>query len=196
MSLVAILSLSLFFPTSYGDVKKENPQIVDVITPKLVLPSDIYIFSKNPTPVNFKVYAVDNVDGKIDAQCDKTHNRIFKLGKTTVRCEAEDSAGNKIRGSFVVTVGYNIVQIPTWVKQLTKLWTANLIDDKTYATSIGFLIQKQIIQVPMSKNPNSSESEIPVWVKSNTQLWIDEKITDDEFSIVLQWLINRNIIRF
>ena len=195
MCLIAILSLSLS-STVYGDVDKENAQIIDAINPKLILPSDIYVSSKNPTSVNFKVYAIDNVDGKIDVQCDKTHSHIFKLGKTTVRCETEDSAGNKSRGSFIVTVGYNIVQIPTWIKQLTNLWTTNTIDDKTYATSMGFLMQKQIVQVPMPKNPNSSESEIPVWIKSTAQLWIDEKRTDDDFSIVLQWMINRNIIHF
>ena len=195
MCLIAILSLSLS-STVYGDVDKENAQIIDAINPKLILPSDIYVSSKNPTSVNFKVYAIDNVDGKIDVQCDKTPSHVFKLGKTTVRCETEDSAGNKSRGSFIVTVGYNIVQIPTWIKQLTNLWTTNSIDDKTYAASMGFLLQKQIVQVPMPKNPNSSESEIPVWIKSTAQLWIDEKRTDDDFSIVLQWMINRNIIHF
>jgi len=191
---VVILSLSLFSPTVYGDSKKDDSQ-TDVVTPRLVLPGDIYIVSKNPTPVDFKVYAVDNIDGKIYVQCDKTPNSTFKLGKTTVRCETEDSSGNKSRGSFIVTIGYNIVQIPTWVKQLTKLWTVNSIDDKTYAGAMGFLIQKQIVQVPMAKNPNSPEVKIPIWIKSNAQLWIDEKRSDGDFSIILQWLINRNIIQ-
>lgn len=192
---VVVLSISLFSATASGDMQKNSSKIIDNESPKLFIPKDIYITSKNPVQVDFKVSAIDNVDGKVYVQCDKISNAIFKLGKTTVRCETEDSAGNKSRASFIVTVGYNIVQIPSWVKQPTKLWIENSIDDKTYAKTMGFLIKEQLVQIPFAKSPNYSESKIPVWIKTNAKLWVDNKISDDEYSIILQWLINRNIIQ-
>jgi hypothetical protein len=194
--LVAVLAMPLFSATASGDEQKNTSEVIDNEPPKLFIPKDIYIISKNPVKVDFKVNAIDNVNGEVYVQCDKISGGIFKLGKTTVRCETEDSAGNKSRASFIVTVGYNIVQIPSWVKQPTKLWIENSIDDKTYAKTMGFLIKERLVQIPFAKSPNSSESEIPVWIKTNAKAWIDDKISDDEYSIMLQWLINRNIIQF
>jgi len=136
--LIAALSMSLFSTTASGDEQDNSSKIIDYEPPKLFIPKDIYVLSKNPVEVDFKVKAIDNVNGKVNIQCDKTSKSIFKLGKTTVRCETEDSAGNKNRASFIVTVGYDIVQIPSWVKQLTKLWIENSIDDKTYAKTMSF----------------------------------------------------------
>jgi len=193
--LAAVLSITLFSATASGDVQKNPSKIIDYDPPNLFIPKDIYVLSKNPVKVDFKVNALDNVNGKVHVQCDKIPGSIFKLGKTTVRCETEDSVGNKSRASFVVTVGYNIVQIPSWIKQPTKLWIENSIDDKTYAKTMGFLIKEQLVKIPFAKSPNYSESEIPVWIKTNAKSWIENKISDDEYSIMLQWLFNRNIIQ-
>ena len=194
--VVTVLSMSLFSATAAGVEQKNASGVADDEPPKLVMPKDIYITSKNPARVDFKVNATDNVNGEVYVQCDRISGGIFKMGKTTVRCEAEDSAGNKSRASFVVTVGYDIVQIPSWVKQPTNLWTENLIDDKTYARTMGFLIKERPVQIPFAKSPSSSESEIPVWIKTNAKEWVENRISDDEYSIMLQWLINRNIIKF
>jgi len=194
--LVAVLSISLFSTTVSGEVQDDSAKITDYESPEIFIPKDIYVLSKNPVRVDFKVNAMDNVDGKVSVQCDKTSKSVFKLGKTTVRCETEDSAGNKNRASFVVTVGYDIVQIPSWIKQPTRLWIENSIDDKTYVKTISFLIKEQLVKIPFAKSPNNSASEIPVWIKTNAKSWVDNKITDDEYSIMLQWLINRSIIQF
>ena len=193
--LVAVLSISLFSTTASGDMQENPSKIIDYESPKLFIPNDIYILSKNPIQVDFKVEAIDNVDGKVQVQCDKISGAIFKLGKTIVRCETKDSAGNTNRASFIVTIGYNIVQIPSWIKQPTKLWIEDSIDDKTYAKTMGFLIKEQLVQIPFAKSPNSSESEIPIWIKTNAKSWVDNEISDDEYSIILQWLLNRNIIQ-
>ena len=193
--LFAVLSISLFSATASGDMQEDLSKTIDYESPKLLVPSDIYILSKNPIQVDFKVEATDNMDGKVQVQCDKISGAIFKLGKTVVRCETEDSVGNTSRASFIVTIGYNIVQIPSWIKQPTKMWIENSIDDKTYAKTMGFLIKEQLVQIPFAKNPNNSESEIPIWIKTNAKSWIDNEISDDEYSIILQWLLNRNIIQ-
>jgi len=193
--LIGFLSISLFSATASGDMQENTSKIIDYESPKLFVPNDVYILSKNPVQVDFKVEAIDNVDGKVQVQCDKISGATFKLGKTIVRCETKDSVGNTNRTSFVVTIGYNIVQIPSWVKQPTTLWVENSIDDKTYAKTMGFLIKEGLIQIPFAKSPNYSESEIPIWIKTNAKSWIDNKISDDEYSIILQWLLNRNIIQ-
>lgn len=193
--LVAVLSISLFSTTASGDMQENSSKIIDYESPKLFIPNDIYILSKNPIQVDFKVEAIDNVDGKVQVQCDKISGAIFKLGKTVVRCETKDSAGNTNRASFIVTIGYNIVQIPSWIKQPTKLWIEDSIDDKTYAKTMGFLIKEQLVQIPFTKSPNYSESKIPIWIKTNAKSWVDNEISDDEYSIILQWLLNRNIIQ-
>jgi len=193
--LIAVLSISLFSATASGEMQENPSKIIDYESPKLFVPTDIYILSKNPIQVDFKVEAIDNVVGKVQVQCDKISGATFKLGKTIVRCETKDSVGNTSRASFVVTIGYNVVQIPSWVKQPTKLWIENSIDDKTYAKTMGFLIKEQLIQIPFAKSPNYSESEIPIWIKTNAKSWIDNEISDDEYSIILQWLLNRNIIQ-
>jgi len=191
---LALFSL-LIISTPLSFAQNELDPDVDYLAPKLIMPNDIYITSQIPVPVNFEVKAVDDVDGDVSVQCDKTSGSFFKIGKTTVRCETEDSAGNKRHASFVVTVGYNIVQIPVWVKETTKFWAEGSVDDKTYASTIGFLIREDIVKVPVAKTPSYSEIEIPVWVKTNAQYWVDGQISDDEYSIMLQWLINRNIIK-
>jgi len=193
--LITVLSISLFSATASGDMQENPSKIIDYESPKLFVPNDIYILSKNPIQIDFKVEAIDNIDGKVQVQCDKISGATFKLGKTIVRCETKDSVGNTSRASFVVTIGYNIVQIPSWVKQPTKLWIENSIDDKTYAKTMGFLIKERLIQIPFAKSPNYSESEIPIWIKTNAKSWIDNEISDDEYSIILQWLLNRNIIQ-
>jgi len=170
-------------------------EVEDKIAPKLILPKDIYVESKEPIRVNFNVKAHDDIEGDVPVQCDRSSGSMFKVGKTTVRCEAEDSSGNVRHASFVVTVGYDIVQIPSWVKQTTKFWADGSIDDRTYVETIGFLIKEKIVKVPFAKTPNYSEAEIPVWIKTNAQFWADGHISDDEYSIMLQWLINRNIIK-
>lgn len=185
---VVIFSMPLVFA-------QNESKITDVLPSRLILSSDIYVTSKVPVPVNFLVKVIDGVDQKVSIQCDKISGGVFKIGKTTVRCDVEDSTGNKIRTSFVVTVGYEIVQIPLWVKQPTKFWIEDSIDDKTYAETIGFLIQERIVKVPISKISSYYEVEIPIWIKTNAKYWVEGNISDDEYSIMLQWLINRGIIK-
>ena len=174
---------------------QNESEIIDTLPSRLIVPTDIYVTSKVSVPVNFQVKVNDGVDQKVSIQCDKISGGVFKVGKTTIRCEAEDSAGNKIRTSFVVTVGYEIVQIPLWVKQPTKFWIEDSTDDKTYAETIGFLIHEGVVKVPISKISSYYEVEIPIWIKTNAKYWVEGNISDDEYSIMLQWLINRGIIK-
>ena len=188
-----LYSLLLFLiPSSFA---QEFEPGVDYLAPKLIMPKDIYIISQFPVPIHFDVKAIDDIDGDVPVQCDKISGSIFNVGKTIVRCVTEDTAGNERKASFVVTVGYEIVDIPTWVKQTTKFWVEGSVDDKTYGSTIKFLIEEKIVKVPVAKTSSHSEIEIPLWIKTNAKFWVEGGISDDEYSIMLQWLINRNIIK-
>ena len=183
------------FVSSQLAFAQTHPTIIDNEPPIIRTPHDIYITSSVPTNVPFSVKALDNFDGRVSVNCDKISGQIFKMGKTVVRCEAYDRAGNRSQSSFVVTVGYEIVQIPSWVKSTTKFWINNSIDDNTYSETIRYLIQERIVKVPIVKISDYYKTEIPVWIKTNAHYWVDGKITDDEYSIMLQWMLNRGLIR-
>lgn len=54
--------------------------------------------------VIFKVTATDDVDGSRPVSCAPRSGSRFKVGRTTVRCEATDSSGNAAKTAFTVTV--------------------------------------------------------------------------------------------
>lgn len=193
MKTVFFLAWAMFLASVPLGYAQSEP--IDYLAPKIIVPKDIYVATEIPVKVNFNVKAVDDVDGEIPVECDKISGSVFKIGKTTVRCQSTDMSGKMSTASFVVTTGYDIVDIPSWVKQTTKYWTDGDIDNSTYAETMGYLIQEKIIKVPFAKTPNYSETEIPVWIKTNAQNWAEGSISDDEYSIMLQWLINRNIIK-
>lgn len=169
---------------------------VDKIPPNIITKGDIYKISKIPTIVQFSVVAIDNVDGQVQVDCDKTPKTVFNLGKTTVRCLAIDSSGNEARISFVVTVGYEIVKIPYWLKHTTAFWVADQMSDSEYAQTLRYLLENEIIHIPFYKQTkNAFAKEIPVWIKTNSQKWIAGDLSDDEFSIGIQWMLERGLIQ-
>ena len=54
--------------------------------------------------VTFKVTATDAVDGPVPVSCRPKSGSRFKVGKTTVQCQATDTSANSAKASFVVTV--------------------------------------------------------------------------------------------
>ena len=169
----------------------------DTVKPTITTQGDIYKISTIPTPVSLSILAIDDVDGQIRVDCDKTSKTIFKIGKTTVRCYAMDSAGNEARASFEVTVGDNFVKIPDWVKNLTQYWVNQQMSDQQYVATLKYLIEQKIVHVPYSKQTTDDpSSEIPIWIKTNSQKWIEGAMSNDEFSIGVQWMLERGLIQF
>lgn len=192
--MITTLSLTLIPVYALHDFNVNTP--ADMKAPKLIVPDDIYIKSNHDTRVSFIAKAIDNVDGIIQIDCTKPSNAVFNVGRTKVHCSASDSAGNISTANFTVTVGYEIVKIPRWIKQVTEFWVNEQIDDETYMQTLGYLIKNEYLSIPYSKSPNElTEYGFPNWIKNNGKLWSTEKISDDEFSIGLQWLINRGFIK-
>ena len=166
------------------------------VKPQITAPDDIYVISKTPTTVSYSISAIDYTGKEIPVNCDHGTGHLFKTGKTTVRCYAVDSAGNEARTSFLVTVGYEIVKIPKWLKLTTGYWISNQISDSEYTKTLEFLMQNKIILVPFSNKSNElPNSEIPIWIKTNSQKWLDGNASDDEFSIGIQWMLERGLVK-
>ena len=168
----------------------------DTVKPTITTQGDIYKISTIPTPVSLSILAVDDVDGQIRVDCDKTSKTIFQIGKTTVRCYTIDSAGNEARASFVVTVGDNFVKIPNWIKSVTQYWVNQQMSDREYAATLTYLMEQKIVYVPYSGQITHDPIwEVPIWIKTNSQNWIDGKSSVDEFSIGIQLMLERGLIQ-
>jgi len=192
---MTVISILLLQTAASNNAFATEPS--DTVKPTITTQGDIYKISTLPTPVSLSILAFDDVDGQIRVDCDKTSQTIFKIGKTTVRCYAMDSAGNEARASFEVTVGDNFVKIPDWVKNLTQYWVNQQMSDEEYAASLKYLIEQKIVHVPYSiQTTDAAASEVPIWIKTNSQKWIDGKMSNDEFSIGVQWMLERGLIQF
>ena len=191
--VIFAVSLSVLFAGSVNDVFAVEQ--LTMLKSKIITNGDLYVESKTPTQIPFSVTAIDGFNNSIPVECDKTPKTMFKVGKTTVRCMAFDSFGNKASDSFVVTIGYEIVQIPDWLKNITQFWISGGISDDEYFQTLSFLLDEQIIHVPYTKMPkNSGDYEIPTWIKTHAERWVDGEISNDEFSIGMYWLLDRKII--
>jgi len=192
---MTVISILLLQTAASNNAFATEPS--DTVKPTITTQGDIYKISTLPTPVSLSILAFDDVDGQIRVDCDKTSQTIFKIGKTTVRCYAMDSAGNEARASFEVTVGDNFVKIPDWVKNLTQYWVNGQMSDEEYAASLKYLMEQKIVHVPYSiQTTDAAASEVPIWIKTNSQKWIDGTMSNDEFSIGVQWMLERGLIQF
>jgi hypothetical protein len=85
----------------------EVPGVAFDTTPPVLasVPRAVRIESAGPTTVRYRLpTARDAVDGNVPVKCTPAAGSRFKLGRTTVSCEAWDSSGNPARASFVVHV--------------------------------------------------------------------------------------------
>ncbi|WP_420546031.1 plastocyanin [Nitrosopumilus sp.] len=191
--LPLMISIVLFFGHAnavFGD-KGSNFEEIRIITE-----GDLYVESEFPSKVAFNVIAKDNANNELHVECDKTTNSFFEVGKTTVRCMTIDKFGNEVRDSFVITVGYNIVQIPDWFKQTTELWATKKISNDTYIEILEFLLKEKIITIPTSKAPKDNNNvDLPIWINNNAEKWIKGEISNDEFSISIKWMLDQGIVQ-
>jgi hypothetical protein len=79
--------------------------VLDVAPPTIDVPSAMTVNATMPqgAVVNFETHASDNV-GVTSFSCSMASGSVFPVGKTTVKCDASDAAGNLATASFDVTV--------------------------------------------------------------------------------------------
>jgi len=78
--------------------------------------------------------------------------------------------------------------IPSWFKDVSKLWCDGKIRDIDYDYGLQNLIDYGII--PLQQSP--SEINIPSWVKNDAKWWAEGQIQDNEFTAVLGYVIGNN----
>jgi hypothetical protein len=83
--------------------------ITDRTAPVLTLPANITVLATKAAgaDVTFVATAIDIVDGPVNVTYTSAPGSTFGLGTTTVNCTATDAHGNKVQGSFTVTVKYD-----------------------------------------------------------------------------------------
>ena len=103
LSLTAVLAA----PTlAQRTSSKSGRTTWDTTPPVLTLPASMRVeaTSSAGATVSFAVSASDNVDRKVSVSCNPASGTGFTLGSNSVICEARDSAGNRVTGSFTVGV--------------------------------------------------------------------------------------------
>ena len=183
----------------YQDYQQQKKLTPSNELPRFVNLEDIYIGTHRPTSVQFHIIAVDYQGHDIKVECDKYSGQLFPVGRTRVHCMAVDGSGNEIRGSFIVTVGYEVVEIPFWVRDITGFWVQGKITDENYFHSIEYLINHDIVVIPKA-SPNkayhdNSDDVIPSWVTLTSELYSINKTGNHEFSIAVSWLIENGFIK-
>jgi len=102
-------------------------------------------------------------------------------------------------------------KVPEWVKNNAEWWSQGEVDDTTFKNAIGFLIDKQIIDVPTGPNVSIDKDElsyeelveledehvipIPNWVKNNAEWWYLGALSEDEFLASIEYLVKEGIIQ-
>ena len=88
----------------------------------------------------------------------------------------------------------DLPKIPIWIKQSGEWWSTDQIIDSEFLEGIKFLVEKQVIEIPLFEMSSESEWKIPTWAKTAVGWWYEDKITDDEFLSIIKNLVEREII--
>ncbi len=85
-------------------------KVQDTTPPVLRLPSNITTDASGLSGaiVTYSASADDLVDGSVTPVCTPASGSTFAPGTTTVNCSATDSHGNRVSGSFLVTVKFRL----------------------------------------------------------------------------------------
>jgi len=159
-------------PPGPSDPLPASP-VLDNIPPLLIIPGDISIQaeSSNGVAVEYSVKAIDDIDGVLSPTCEPASGSIFPIGETRVLCEVKDNSGNLAREILKVTVTPPEFLMPDWIKEVGGFWCNDEIDDDGFIQAIQYLIENDIVIVPVSEFGSGSAEEIPSWIKNNACWW-------------------------
>jgi len=87
-------------------------------------------------------------------------------------------------------------EIPDWIHNNAKWWSASQISDVDFLKGLEYLMQNGILQVPQSSKVDSATSgQIPSWLRNNADWWSQGLLSDDEFVKGIQYLTSNGIIK-
>ena len=116
---------------------------------------------------------------------------------------AEGAAGALGPGPDAATVSVaSGPAVPEWIKTAAAFWVDGSVSDSEFASAIGFLIQRGVLEVPpveMDGDPTAADPagtgvSIPEWVKTSTDFWVHGFTTDSEFIAAIQFLMSKGIV--
>lgn len=169
----------------------------DLIPPVLLVPSDKIVDTTDPrgTRVEYTVKAIDDVDGVLESYCSPFSNDMFPIGSSVVTCNAVDIAGNQISKSFTIIVQLDSkFIIPDWIKEVASFWCSDEIDDDSFVEAIQYLMENEVIVVPLESEGTQTSHVVPSWIKNNACWWSQSQISDNEFVSGIEYLIQQGII--
>ncbi len=189
VNFASAISLSIHTDKSeyqYNDLLSFVIQVSDVTGKPLTL----HIrdeSGKNSAPI---VLQIVNATTSITAR-ESFDPTVYKSGVYYLDVEY---SGAKASTSFKI-ISTDMIVIPSWVKNLGKWWSEELVTDRDFARGIEYLIKEKIIIIPESVNQDSSTvTKIPAWIKTNAGWWADNRISDSDFALGIQYLIRNGII--
>lgn len=83
---------------------------------------------------------------------------------------------------------------PKWLKINAKSWAEDQITKEEFLSAIKYMINFEMIDIPISDFKSAFEVTVPDWVKNIAGWWGNEKISDLEYSKSIQYLIENKII--
>ena len=84
--------------------------------------------------------------------------------------------------------------IPAWIKHVAGYWYDEKIPDKTFLSSIQWLVNNEIIIVTPTDSESDSSATIPAWVKNTAGWWANDQIDDQTFVNAIQYLVDIGLI--
>ncbi len=128
----------------------------------------------------FTAFIPEDVTGPITVQFDNMdENQLAKAGIPIVV--------NRILTSEI--------SIPDWVRNNAGWWAEGQIGDVDFASGIEYLIENEIILVPIEeKGQEGQDITIPDWVRNNAGWWAEGQISDKDFASGIQYLVAKGII--
>ena len=87
-----------------------------------------------------------------------------------------------------------IIKIPAWIKPIAKWWSEGQIQDSEFVSSLLFMIENKIIQIPSVETKAETVDKIPDWIRNNAKRWAENTINDQDFVSGIQYLMEKGII--
>ena len=84
--------------------------------------------------------------------------------------------------------------IPDWIRNNALWWSEGSITQTDFVSGLQFLIQEDILKVPVTQVSDSTSDKVPDWVKNTAAWWAEGKVTDADFVNGVQYLMQVGLI--
>jgi len=100
-----------------------------------------------------------------------------------------------------------VLYVPEWIKNSVEMWSEGQMNDDTFIQGMQFLVQEQIIDIPLEANVSEVKdknirifeeekiTQVPKWVKDNAGWWSEGLLSDDEFILAMEYLLKEGAMK-